>query len=86
MSDAVQVALITSIPATLAAIFSYLASRRSADAAATARDTQVIAKKTEENTNHLKDELVELTAKSSHAEGKLEAQNEAKGNGGTDAG
>ena len=89
MSDAVQIAIITSlttgIPSILGMWFAFLARKNALDAANTARDTQVIARKTEENTNHLKDELVALTAKSSHAEGKLEAQNEAKGNGGTDA-
>ncbi len=79
MSDAVEIALITSlttgIPSILAMVFAFL-GRRAALA------TQVTAKQTEENTNHMKDELVALTAKSSHAEGKLEAQQEAKENGG----
>jgi len=82
VSDAVQIAIITSlttgVPSILAMFFSFLARK-------SARETQVIAQKTELNTNSMKDELVALTAKSSHAEGKLEAQNEAKGNGGTDA-
>ncbi len=81
MSDAVEIALITSlttgIPSILAMVFAFL-GRRAALA------TQVTAQKTEENTNHMKDELVALTAKSSHAEGKLEgaAEEQAKGNGG----
>jgi hypothetical protein len=80
VSDAVQIAIITSlttgVPSLLGMWFAFLARNA-------ARQTQVIAQKTEENTNHMKDELVALTAKSSHAEGKLEAQNEAKENGGT---
>ena len=82
MSDAVQIAIITSlttgIPSLLGMWFAFLARKNSMDAANAARETQAVAKKTEENTNHMKDELVALTAKSSHAEGKLEAQNEAK--------
>lgn len=69
MSDAVAIALITacaSVPPSLvgvaAAYFSYRASKIAAE-------TKQIAQHTEENTNHLKDELVELTAKASHAEG-----------------
>ena len=55
-----------------AAYFSYKAAINS-------RDAVIISRHTEENTNHLKDELVALTAKASHAAGKLEAQNEATG-------
>ena len=36
-----------------------------------------ISKHTEENTNHLKDELVALTAKASHAEGVIEGKRES---------
>ena len=82
MSDAVQIALITSlttgIPSILAMFFSFMARKHSIDAVNVSRETQTIAQKTEQNTNHLKDELVALTAKSSHAEGKLEGKAEAK--------
>ena len=74
MSDPVLVAIITaaatvpgSIIAALAAFFAYRASDRAKDAVA-------ISLKTEINTNHMKDELVALTAKSSHAEGVLEGE------------
>ena len=89
VSDAVQIALITSlttgIPSILGMWFAFLARKNSMDAANTARETQKTAEQTQKNTNHMKDELVALTAKSSHAEGKLEAQNEAKENGGSNA-
>jgi hypothetical protein len=73
MSDVVKVALIsaasTALPSLLAAFFSYRASRH-------AKLAVQIATQTEENTNHMKDELVALTAKSSHAEGVLEGKSQ----------
>jgi hypothetical protein len=72
LSDPVQLALIASlttiIPSMVSAFFAYKASvhaKRAVD----------VAQKTEENTNHMKDELVALTAKSSHAEGVIEGKN-----------
>ena len=74
MSDAVVIEIIracalvpTAMAAAASAWFSYRASTYSQRAVK-------IAKATEENTNHMKDELVALTAKSSHAEGMLEGQ------------
>lgn len=66
MSDPVQVALIgvvtSAVPSCMAAFFAWRAAK--------------ISEHTEQNTNHMKDELVALTAKSSHAEGMLEAKKE----------
>jgi hypothetical protein len=67
MSDAVQIALITSIatafPSMVAAFFAYRSSVHSKKAVE-------VAKSTEKNTNSMKDELVDLTAKSSFATGQ----------------
>ena len=74
MSDPVVVALITGtttmLPAMVAAIFSFLASRD-------ARRAMITSQRTETNTNHMKDELVALTQKSAFAEGKKHAEDEA---------
>ena len=71
MTDAVKIAVIgmlgTAAPSLMSAWFSYRASKHAARAVA-------VAEHTEENTNHMKDELVALTAKSSHAEGVLEGK------------
>jgi hypothetical protein len=71
MSDTVQLALIASmttvIPSALATFFSYRASVHSKKAAELAEDTR-------RNTDGMKDELVNLTAKASHAEGVLEGK------------
>lgn len=71
ISEAVQIALISSlttvVPSAVAAFFSYRASihaRRAAD----------VSLVTERNTNSMKDELVSLTAESSHAKGLLEGK------------
>jgi hypothetical protein len=47
-------------------------------AAVISKETKTIAQHTEQNTNHLKDELVALTAKASHAEGVLQGEAAAK--------
>jgi hypothetical protein len=82
VSDAVQIAIITGlttgVPSLLGMWFAFLARKNALDAANVSRETQAIAQKTESNTNHMKDELVALTAKSSHAEGKLEGKAEEK--------
>lgn len=69
MSDIVTVALIsaasTAVPSLLAAVFSFMASKH-------AREASETATRTERNTNGKMDQLVALTAKSSHAEGVLE--------------
>jgi len=74
MSDPVTVALIgvftSAIPSCMAAFFAYRAAKHAARSV-------LISRHTEENTNHMKDELVALTAKSSHAEGFLEGRAES---------
>jgi hypothetical protein len=72
MSDAVTIALIAAcggLPAAAVGIvsawFSYKASEQS-------KETLTVSQHTEENTNHLKDELVALTRKDAHAEGVKE--------------
>jgi hypothetical protein len=71
MSDAVEIALIglctNALPALASAFFAYRASVHSAR-------TLIVAETTEKNTNNMKDELVALTAKSSHAAGVLEGK------------
>jgi len=66
MSDPVQIALIsaltTGIPSILGAIFAFMASRHAKAAA-------VQSAKTEENTNHMKDELVHEVRQASFAAG-----------------
>lgn len=42
------------------------------------RKTNIASERTEQNTNHMKDELVALTQVSSLAKGKLEGKAEAK--------
>ncbi len=63
MTEAVQLALIKNIPGIVVAVSTiataYLSYR-----------THIVAKKTEKNTNHLKDELVEEVRKGSFAAGQ----------------
>lgn len=74
MSDSVQLALIASattvIPSVVSAFFAYRASVHS-------KKALEVAKLTEVNTNGMKTELVDLTAKASHAEGLLQGQQDA---------
>lgn len=74
MSDPVTIALITACGAIPTAIVGVMSAYFSYKAAITSKETKEIAKHTEQNTNHLKDELVALTAKSSHAEGVKEGE------------
>lgn len=85
MSDPLAIAIVgvcaalpTSVAAFFSAFFSYKAAIHAQATLAVSRDTQALARHTEENTNHMKDELVALTKKSSHAEGVLEGKAEAK--------
>jgi len=67
MSDQVIIALIMVIPQTAGAWFAYRAAVHSKDASASSKRTEI-------STNGKMEELLKLTAKSSHAEGKLEGE------------
>lgn len=64
LSDPVIISLVGALSAIVSAYFSYKA--------------KIQSEKTEKNTNHMKDELVALTAKSSHAEGHAEGVQDQK--------
>lgn len=74
MSENVEIALImatsSTLPSIVAAVFAYMASTH-------AKEAIVVALKTEQSTNGMKDQLVSLTAKSSLAEGILEGRRQA---------
>ena len=81
MSDEIIKELIKIIPnvvsalgASLAAYFSYRSVVHSKESAAHSKKAITIAKQTEVNTNHLKDELVAEVRKASHAEGVKEGE------------
>jgi hypothetical protein len=81
MSDPVIIALITAcaaIPSTIGGIVAAYFAYKSAVAS---KATLKVSEHTEANTNHMKDELVALTAKSSHAAGVLEGKQDAASNG-----
>jgi hypothetical protein len=78
MSDAVTIAMITALASLPPSIVGIAAAYFSYRASVNSRTAVIISKKTEENTNHLKDELVALTAKASHAEGMKAAEDIAK--------
>jgi hypothetical protein len=67
MSDQVKIALIMIIPQLATAFFAYRAAVHSKDASASSKRTEI-------NTNGKMEELLNLTAKSAHAEGKLEGE------------
>jgi hypothetical protein len=71
MSDLVIIAIVQSLPMSVVGLasawFSYRASVHS-------KAGLEVSRQTEHNTNHMKDELVALTQKSSHAEGILEGK------------
>ncbi len=75
MQIALIVGVTTMFPATISACFSYLAARDAAHALA-------VSRKTEENTNHMKDELVAEVRSASFAAGQKHESNErdARGN------
>lgn len=77
MSDNVVIAIAKAAETLPGAIASVAAAYFAYRAATTAKASLEVSKHTEANTNHLKDELVALTAKSSHAEGLLQGQTEA---------
>lgn len=92
LSEAVQLALIDKVPsiaaacasivaafgAALGGYFSYKAHGTAKYVAEIARETNDVAKKTEQNTNHLKDELVEAVSRERFAAGqKQEADDQA---------
>lgn len=71
MTDAVCIAAIAVLSNAVTGYFAYLASKQ-------AKETLTVAKQTEQNTNHLKDELVALTRKDATAVGHLEGVREEK--------
>lgn len=75
MSDLVQIALISAMgsmfPSIVASLFAYRSSMHS-------KETLNVAKKTEKNTNSMKDELVALTNKESYARGKFDQKESQK--------
>jgi len=81
MSDEVAKELIKTIPqvvtalgAAFATYFAYKSLAYSKKAADNSTEAIVIAKQTEQNTNHMKDELVNEVRKASHAEGVKEGE------------
>jgi hypothetical protein len=83
MSDPVIIALISmcgTIPAAatgiVSAYFAYRASVTTKETKTITEATAAVAKHTEQNTNHLKDEIVALTKKASFAEGHKAATDE----------
>lgn len=73
MSEAVQLALIDKLPSLIAGVSGMFAAYFAYRAHRIAKDTNVVARKTEENTNHLKDELVAEVRKASFAAGQKQA-------------
>jgi hypothetical protein len=71
MSDLIWVALIQGVSGFGLAIY----ARRTARAAL---ETLEVSKRTEQNTNHIHDELVAVTKTASHAEGVIEGRAVAK--------
>jgi len=74
MSDPVIIAIIAACATIPSAAVGIAAAYFSYKAAVASHETKLIAQHTEENTNHMKDELVALTRSSAHAEGVLEGK------------
>jgi hypothetical protein len=70
ISEAVQLKLVENIPQIMVGISSIAIAYFTYRTHEVTKDTNIIAKKTEENTNHLKDELVAEVRKASFAAGQ----------------
>lgn len=77
MSDAVTIALISACSAIPTSVVGIASAYWAYKAAVSSRLAVKISKHTEQNTNHLKDELVALTHKAAHAEGVKQAEDAA---------
>lgn len=66
--------VVTAFSALIGAWFAFKASQHSRMALDSSQEAVQVARHTEQNTNHMKDELVALTAKASHAEGVKEGE------------
>ena len=71
LSENVQLELIRAVPTLIVAYFSYKAAQH-------AKDASIQSKQTEQNTNHLKDELVAEVRKASIQIGRDQEKREAE--------
>jgi hypothetical protein len=74
MSEAVQLALVNNIPQIVTGVSAIAIAYLTYRTHVVAKETSVVAKQTEENTNHLKDELVAEVRKASFAAGQKDQQ------------